>query len=258
MPYESTDQGSDAFGMIGAVSGSGGQGFFEDRESMVKGGLRAGMSIANGAASIAKSVGAASSVAGPIGAAVAFTLDTCINFYEASQDLGKANSKIAALKGLESRATGDTKEIVTWLINKLGRRVNYDHAETGGSHLMADSAKESWSQGGPKGRATAVAKGVGLAVATPVTTVAGQLGSQATRAARGFLKKTGLMGSKRKEYARTLYDLATKRGDKVAKEVLIIVLAEGVANQGAAQTLQEQIDDVMISSLEKGMSSFKA
>ncbi len=258
--YGASDQGSDALGMVGAVTGAGGRGFFDDRESMIKGGLRMGMSLSNGAVSIAKNVGAASSVAGPIGAAVAFTLDTCINFYEASQDLGKAQSKVAALKDLKTKnlaSSQETKEILDWLINKIERREMYNQAETGGEHAMAAAAKSSWTSGTHAGRAKAVGIGASMAVAAPLSVVGGQLASKGARAGRGLLKKTGLMGSKRKDYARKLFENSKKADDKLAQAMVKIVLTAGIANKQDAEDMQRKIDGVVQGALEKGMSSFK-
>lgn len=257
--YSDADKSSDSFQMAGAALGSGGQGFFADKESMIKGGLRAGMSLSNGAVSIAKNLGAASAVAGPIGAGVAFALDTCINFYEASKDLGKAQSKIARLQELRaSNLSTDTEviAILDWLINKIGRREMYGHAETGGTHKMAESVSESWNEGTHEGRAAAVGKGVGLAVAASISVIGGQAASKGARVVRGALKKTGLMGSKRKGYARTLYD-KSRAGDRLAKAVLRVVLTNGIANKQDAEDMQKKIDGVLIGALEKGMSSFK-
>ncbi|WP_394777798.1 hypothetical protein [Undibacterium sp.] len=258
MGYESTDKGSDSFGMINAVGGMGGRGFFKDGESMAKGGLKAGMNIATSAAAIAKGVGTASAAAGPIGAGVAYALDTCITFYEASTDLGKAHSKIAQLQELEGKAGTNpkTEQILGWLINKLGRRVNYDHAETGGSHIMAAATQKKWKEGGHGNRAQAVGMGVGTAVAGAVGTVGGQLASKGTRAVRGGLKKLGLMGSKRADYAKELYALA-KGGDVVAKKIVSIVMTAGIASQTDIQKYQERVDSAMSDALASAMSSFK-
>jgi hypothetical protein len=258
--YAATDKGSDAFGLIGAVSGAGGAGFFDDKESMIKGGLRFGMSLSNGVASVAKGVGAASAAAGPIGAAAAFALDTCINFYEASKDIGKAQSKIAMLKSLRAGnragANQETVQILDWLINKIERREMYDHAETGGTHKMAAGIQEVWKEGTHAGRAKAVGASVGMALATPVATVGGQLGSKGVRAGRGLLKKVGLMGSQRKNYARVLQANASK-GDELAKRMLTVILTAGIANSSEAKQMQDRIDQVVLGAIEKGMSSFK-
>ncbi|GGC78500.1 hypothetical protein [Undibacterium terreum] len=258
MAYESTDQGSDSFGMVNAVGGMGGRGFFKDGESMVKGGLKAGMNISTSAAAIAKGVGTASAATGPIGAGVAYALDTCITFYEASTDLGKARSKIARLEALVGKpgTNPKTEDILVWLINKLGRRVNYDHAETGGSHIMAAATKAKWDEGGHGNRAKAVGMGVGTAVAGAVGTVGGQLATKGTRAIRGGLKKLGLMGSKRADYAKDLYSLA-KGGDTVAKEIVSIVMTAGIASPSDVQKYQERIDSAMSDALASAMSSFK-
>lgn len=258
MGYEEPDQGNDTFGMI-STGRAGGQGTMNgDLASSVKGGLRAGMSISIGAAAIAKGVGTASAVAGPIGAAASFAVETCITFYEASQDLGKSSQKIAALETLKTTYVSrkDTNDepykILLWLINKLGRRAAYAHAETGGTHVMASGIKDAWTNGSKGG---AVAGAIGMAVATPVTTIAGQFGANATRFGRGFAKMTGMMGSQRKDFAKKLMD---KKTDPLAAAIIKIVLMEGLANTAAATDMQKEMDKMVLKAVEQGMSSFKA
>lgn len=247
----------DSFGMGSAISGAGGQGFFENKESMTKGGLKAGLSITTGAAKLLS--GGAPAV-GPIGDVLAFTLDTGITFYEASTDLGKARSKIALLEQLERKPRGaneqeSTRDILAWLINKLGRRKKYSHAESGWTHHMAKSVKASWGDTKKK-KAESIMKGAGTVVLAPASTITGQMGTKFTRAGRGLLKKIGWMGSKRKDYAKTLYE-NHQLGDQLAKEMMVIILTHGIANTSAMTEMQNKIDNVVTGALYKGMSSFK-
>lgn len=258
--YEKTDQGSDGFSMHSGVMGMGGRGFYENGKTMSKAAARAGCSIAVSSAMIAKGMGSASAAAGPIGAAASYALDTCITFYEAAGDIGKAHSKVAALKALQGTGTPspEVKAILVWLIKKLERREAYAHAETGGAMIMAKGVQDQWNKGGAGNKALAVGMGAGTGVATVVGTIGGQAGTKLTRAFRGFGKKVGLVNSNRADYAQKLYDAAKgPRGCVVAKKIITIVMTAGIAQQAAVEQMQARIDAAMTDALKNAMSSFK-
>jgi hypothetical protein len=260
--YAVTDQGADSFAMQGGVLGMGGRGFFENGKTMTKGTARACCNIAVAGSVIAKGVGTASAVAGPIGAAANYALDTCITFYEAYGDIGKAHSKVAALEALQNKpgTASDIEEMLEWLINKLKRREMYAHAETGGARIMAKGVQEQWNKGGAGNKALAIGMGAGTGVATVVGTVAGQAGTKMTRAFRGIGKKfdrTFRNGkNNRDDYAKALYAAATG-GDVVAKKIISIVMTAGIAQPSMVEAMQARIDSAVTDALKSAMSSFK-
>lgn len=259
--YDANNLPSDFAGSAGFVPGASGPDTLDSWGARSKAGLKAGMNISNSAMALARHTHHAGSATGPIGASVAFALDTCITAYDANDDLGKTQSQIQLLRKLKDTHVGkpgvqqSTIDIVDWQINKFKRRTRYDTAESAGYQQAKKSIKTSWS-GNRWDKAAAVGKGLGYTVAAAPGAVLGQVGTKGTRFARGFLKKTGLMGSQRKSYAGELYKNA-KGGDPLARDVIYLVMSKGLTNIDAIQNLQDKIDDVVTKELAKAMSSYK-
>lgn len=252
---------SDSFGAPGSVPGASGPDSLDSTEDRVKTGLSSGVSITNAAFSLAGNLGSNVGAAGPIGAGIALGLQTCVTAYESHQDLSNTYGQIAILNELLNKyehnaaARDETRGIVRWQIHKFKRRNNYNKAGSANYGAVKSSIKGSWSTGTKAGKGAAVAKGVAFGAAAAPMAVAGQVGSKTMRLGRGFLKKTGLMGSQRKGYAADLYGYA-KDGCPLAKEVVILVMTKGLTDRGKLNDIQAKIDKVMTTELAKAMSSY--